>query len=118
MPDDLSPELLDQLALNLIPSLGPRLTAALLQHFGSAGAVRRASAAQLRQVPLIGPILSEQFAAALAALSVDRECELIESHGVRLVALGTAEYPAALAQIPDPPHLLYVRGTLIPADNR
>ena len=45
MPDDLSPELLDQLALNLIPSLGPRLTAALLRHFGSAGAVRRATAA-------------------------------------------------------------------------
>jgi DNA processing protein len=118
MPADLSPELLDLLALNLIPNLGPRLTAALLAHFGSAGAVRGASAARLRQVPLIGPNLSEQFAAALATVNVDCERELIERHGVRLVALGTAEYPANLALIPNPPHLLYVRGTLSPADLR
>ena len=106
MPSDLSPELLDLLALNLVPNLGPRLTAALLTHFGSAGAIRGASAAQLRKVPLIGPSLSEQFAAALATATVDRECELIERHGVRLVALGSSEYPANLARIPNPPHLL------------
>src|SRR5581483_8509789 len=38
---DLPPELRDLLALNLIPNLGPRLTAALLRHFGSAAAIRR-----------------------------------------------------------------------------
>jgi DNA processing protein len=118
MPSDLSPELLDLLALNLVPNLGPRLTAALLTHFGSAGAIRGASAAQLRKVPLIGPSLSEQFAAALATATVDRECELIERHGVRLVALGSSEYPANLARIPNPPHLLYVRGALTSADER
>jgi DNA processing protein len=58
MPDDLSPDQLDLLALNLIPNLGPRLTAALLKHFGSAGAVRRATAERLRQVHLIGDKLS------------------------------------------------------------
>ncbi len=58
MTDAVSPELRDLLALNLVPNLGPRLTAALLRHFGSAGAVRRATATQLRQVPLIGPKLS------------------------------------------------------------
>ena len=51
MPESLSPELRDLLALRLVPGLGPRLTAALLRHFGSAAAVRRAAAAQLRQVP-------------------------------------------------------------------
>src|SRR3954447_26473439 len=100
MPDALSPEVRDLLALNLVPNLGPRLTAALLRHFGSAGAVRRATAAQLRQVPLIGPKLSGQFAAALAEVDVDRESGLLVAHGVRLVALGSAEYPPALATIP------------------
>ncbi|HEY1375576.1 MAG TPA: DNA-processing protein DprA [Gemmataceae bacterium] len=118
MADGLSPELRDLLALNLVPNLGPRLTAALLRHFGSAGAVRRATAAELRRVPLIGPKLSEQFAAALASVGLERECESISRHGVRLIALGTAEYPPALAEIPGPPHLLYVRGTLTPADHR
>ena len=61
MPARLSPELCDLLALSLVPGLGPRLTAALLRHFGSAGAVRRAAAGQLRQVPQIGAKLSEDF---------------------------------------------------------
>src|SRR4051794_26154394 len=111
-------ELRDLLALNLIPNLGPRLTAALLRHFGSAAAVRGAGAAKLRQVPLIGPKLSEQFAAALANVDVDRECDRLTEHGVRLVPLGSPEYPPALATIPDPPHLLYVRGSLTPAEQR
>jgi DNA processing protein len=118
MPADLSPETLDLLALNLIPSLGPRLTAALLRHFGAAGAVRRATATQLRQVSQIGPTLSEKFAAALAEVDVNSEAELIAEHRVHLLALGAPDYPANLTQITDPPHLLYVRGTLTPADNR
>src|SRR3954454_19486237 len=107
MPADLPSELVDLLALNLVPDLGPRLTAALLRHFGSAGAVRRAGAAQLRQVHLIGAKLSEQFASALAGVDVQREGDLIAKHGVRLLALGTSAYPAGLGQISDPPHLLY-----------
>src|SRR6478735_360764 len=107
MPDPIAADLRDLLALNLIPNLGPRLTAALLKHFGSAGAVRGATAAELRQVPLIGPKLSEQFAAALGSVDVDRECQRLAEHDVRLIALGTPDYPPALASIPDPPHLLY-----------
>src|SRR5690348_4194362 len=116
MPESLDPDLRDLLALALVPGLGPRLTAALLRHFGSAGAVRRASAEQLRRVPHIGAKLSQSFAASLAAADVDRECEMLERHGIRLLALGAPDYPAALAQIADPPHLLYVRGELTPAD--
>jgi DNA processing protein len=115
---DMSPDLVDLLALNLVPNLGPRLTAALLRHFGSAGAVRRAGAAQLRQVQHVGAKLSEQFATALATVEVDHECELVARHGVRLVALGSPVYPPGLARIADPPHLLYVRGTIAAADQR
>jgi DNA processing protein len=118
MPDELPPDVVDLLALNLIPNLGPRLTAALLTHFGSASAVRRATAPQLRQVHLIGPTLSEQFANALASAPVDQEVEAVQSHGVRIVAMGSAEYPPALANIPGPPHLLYMKGSLTPADVR
>jgi DNA processing protein len=106
----------DLLALQLVPGLGPCRTAALLQHFGSAGRARRASAAQLREVDGIGPKLAEQLARALPTADVDGELRRVERGGARLVALGTPEYPAALAQIADSPHLLYVRGTLTAAD--
>jgi len=49
---------------------------------------------------------------------VDAELQAMERHGVHLRALGTPEYPAALATIHHPPHLLYVRGTLEARDAR
>ena len=49
----LPPELRDHLALALVAGLGPRLTRAVLDHFGSPAAVLKATAAQLEAVPLI-----------------------------------------------------------------
>jgi DNA processing protein len=106
----------DLLTLSLVPGIGPRLTAALLERFGSAGAALRASAVQLCEVPYISPRLAELLTQALARSDVAAELERMDRHGVRLVALGTPEYPPALANIPDPPHLLYLRGTLTAAD--
>src|SRR5437763_9625009 len=79
MSEPLAPELRDLLALTLVPGLGPRLTAALLRHFGSAGVVRRASAAELRRVPQIGEELSQELAAALKSVGVDADGALRES---------------------------------------
>jgi DNA processing protein len=104
------------LTLHLIPGLGPRLTAALLQRFGSAEAVLRASAAQLREVPYLGGKLAADLAEAVQRVNVEREMEQMDRHGVRLLVLGTPEYPAPLSQITDPPHLLFVRGSLQAAD--
>src|SRR5947209_20064453 len=98
----LSDEQRDLLALSLVPGLGPRLTAALLRHFGSASAVRRASAAQLRQVPQIGEKLSQSFHAALQAVSLDKELALLQRFRATVLTLGSPEYPPALAHISDP----------------
>jgi DNA processing protein len=111
-----SPEVRALLALHLVPGLGPRLTAALLERFGSAGAVLEAGPEQLCEVLHIGTKLAGDVCAALREVDVDAELERMDRHGVRLVALGTPEYPAPLATIPDPPHLLYVRGTLVNGD--
>jgi DNA processing protein len=118
MSPAVAPDLRDLLALHLLPGLGPVRTAALLERFGSAGAVLRAAAAQLRAVPHIGEKLSEDLPRAAATVDVDAELALIAKHGVHLRALGTPDYPLALSHISDAPHLLYVRGTLLPADEK
>jgi DNA processing protein len=102
----------DLLALHLIRGLGPRRTAALLERFGSAAAILRADAAQLATVPHIGEKLAHDFTRSLGKVDVESELARASEHGVHLRALGTPDYPASLANIPDPPHLLYVRGTL------
>src|SRR5262245_4049968 len=114
----MSPEVRDLLALHLVPGLGPRLTAALLERFGSAAAARKASPAQLLEVPHIGPQLANQLAQSLPGVDVDAELQLIGRYNVRLLVLNGPGYPPALAALANPPHLLYVRGSLTAADQR
>src|SRR6266852_4010178 len=112
----LDPELEALLILHLVPGLGPRLTAALLKRFGSAQAAVRATVNDFRQVSHIGDKLAHDLHQAMREANVAAELDLIARHQVRLLALGSAEYPPKLAEIYDPPHLLYVKGTLAPPD--
>ena len=102
------------LTLSFTPGLGPRKIKTLLRHFGTPEAVGEASAADLVQVEGIGPKLAQTIVKerATAQTKADAETARAERLGVTLLALGTSEYPAALAQIYDPPPVLYVRGTL------
>jgi len=116
MPDPLTTEQCHVLALSLVPGLGPRLTSALLAHFGSAEAACRATERELCEVPHIGPKLAADFVSALRVADVVAEIAAMERHGVGIAVQGDDNYPAALATIPDPPRLIYIRGTLLPAD--
>jgi DNA processing protein len=111
-----STDLLDLLALTLVPGLGPRLTQALLDHFGSAAAARRATAAQLQQVPHIGLKLGPEFAEALRTVDPQAEYDRAIQHGVSFLPLASPDYPERLKELPDAPHLLYVRGQTLPVD--
>lgn len=108
----------DLLALHLVTGVGPRLTAALLEHFGSASAVLHVSIRELTEVPYLGAKVAEAMTRALANPDVAREGEAIVQHGVHLRVLGRPEYPANLATIDDPPHLLFVKGTLETRDEK
>lgn len=101
----------------MTPGLGPVLIARLLQHFGSAPEALDASETALREIKGIGAAKARAIAEGLRQSDqlADQELALAEQLGVRIIALGEPEYPPLLAQIPDPPPVLYVRGTLDPA---
>jgi DNA processing protein len=113
-----SPEVVvnSHVALALVPGLGPKLTAALLAHFGSPAAALKATASQLLQVPLIGDKLAHQFANAFAKVDVEKELALLARHGVTPVPHGDARYPSRLTTITDPPPLVYMKGSADAAD--
>lgn len=115
---EFSQDMRDMLALHLVPGLGPRLTAALLERFGSAAAVLRADSARLQEIPHIGDTLASKLRQAMGQLNLEAELQLLAQHGVSLVQRGKPDYPAALAQIPGAPELLYVQGELQPRDQQ
>ncbi len=109
----MNPALHALLTFSFTPGLGPRKIKALVEHFG-VGADTDLGAAELTQVEGIGRKLAEAIVAArgVAQTKADAEMARVQRLNVTLLALGTSEYPAALARIYDPPPVLYVRGTL------
>jgi DNA processing protein len=110
------PNYADHLALALVPGLGPKLTAALLARFGSPAAARRATAAELLEIPHIGEKLAPSLAAALRTVDIEPELDLLTRFDVRPVPLGWPGYPPPLAAVVAPPPLLYFRGAWAEAD--
>jgi DNA processing protein len=106
----------DLLALHIVPGIGPRLLAALLDRFGTATAVRDAGLHELTSIPHLGDSVARQVQESLRRGDVDRELTLMERHGVRLVLLGDVEYPVTLSKIDVPPRLLFLRGDFSPQD--
>ena len=104
------------LALQLVPGVGPRLTASLLERFGTADRVLATPVSRLTEVPRVGEELARRIALARDGPEVAAEVGLLAASGVRLLTLGTPDYPAALAAVPDPPYLLYCSGNVLPAD--
>ena len=111
-------ELRALVALSLVPGVGPGRIRALLAHFGAASAVMAASRRALAQVDRVGP----QTAAAIVGFDgdavVDAQFERAARVGAELVALWDERYPNLLRQIYDPPAVLWLRGDLLPRDER
>jgi DNA processing protein len=98
------------LALALTPQLGPTRMRRLFERMPSCDGIFRATLTELEAVGL--PAASAQSIALGESLRrADEELKrLAKSEGVALVTLGSELYPAALAEIYDPPLALYVRG--------
>jgi len=110
-----STELEAWLRLLLTPGVGNDTARQLLAAYGSAPAIFEQSAAVLREsgsARLVQAVQTEpedlksQLKSTLAWLAAGEDrC---------VVTLGDAHYPAALLNIPDPPLLLYLLGSLVP----
>jgi DNA processing protein len=89
----------------------------LLERFGSPDRVLGSSVGELVKVDGIGSHTAEKIAASRDRFNAAAEIDLASKLGVWLVHLNDSRYPALLKQIPDPPPVLYVKGTLAEADN-
>ena len=107
--------LFDLVALNLLPGLGPISIRRALAHYRDAGKIAfDLPAAELRRLARVPAKYANDFLEARRTLRrrTERELRLAARHGVRLVPFTAADYPAALAELPDAPVVLYQRGEM------
>lgn len=110
-------QLLAELRLTLVAGVGPLMRQRLVERFGSAAGVFAAKSDELRAVDGVGPKLGKALREMAASDLPQRELALCQKHGVRLLTQASGEYPRPLREIPDPPGVLFVRGSLLPSDS-
>ena len=104
-------------AFNRVSRVGRARMALMEGHFGSLGEAWRASAAQLRQAGLNAPT-ARHIANARSEIDPDDEMERVVRAGVRALTWHDDDYPPRLKQIYDKPPVLYVKGEILPRDER
>lgn len=100
---------------DIVRGIGPVRLRALLDFFGDIERTWHAPADGLRNAGLDRRSLNNLLAAR-AELDLDREVEKVAAAGTRVLTWESADYPQLLREIPAPPLVLYVKGTLAEED--
>ncbi len=101
--------LLEWLAISLTPGLGPTKSRKLIEHFGSAEAVFRASLTELESAG-IQVVSAQSLATGKSAELAREEIARAAAADITMVSLDDPSYPPRLKEIYDPPLILRVRG--------
>ena len=109
---------LDWLALTLTPGVGARTFHRLIQLFGSPARVLSAPRRQLEKVPGLRVSTIEAIKSLSLNKIAENEMARLRKLGFAIIRWGTEEYPNFLANIPDPPPFLYIKGTIKPEDEQ
>ncbi|MFN9510104.1 MAG: DNA-processing protein DprA [Planctomycetota bacterium] len=104
------------LRLALVDGVGCRTMRRLLDRFGSATGVLKASLRDIGQIERVGP----KTATAIREASKDPYCEevlkICKEQNIELLFPGDSRIPPLLTEISDPPLVLYLQGEFQPQD--
>ncbi|MBT4288678.1 MAG: DNA-protecting protein DprA [Deltaproteobacteria bacterium] len=100
------------LALWLIPGLGPRKIALLVNFFGDINQVFEASIQQLIKVDGINHQIANEIKTILTSKQLQQELSLIEKNQLNILGIQSDQYSTALKEIYSPPPVLYQKGSI------
>jgi DNA processing protein len=106
------------IGLNLVPGIGPARAHRLAGVFGSPEQVFQAPVTALVERGNLNVNVAEAVKALSWPACVEEELRRCQLVRCRIITLASEEYPARLREIPLPPPVLYVRGTLLPGDEK
>jgi DNA processing protein len=110
----LTDEQRDWLTLALVPGVGTALFIRLLARFHSPSNVLKASRGALEDV--VGPKLAQRITQYADVADVDGQVRAMNEYGASIITMEDTAYPLRLAEIYDPPLLLFARGELLEQD--
>ncbi len=99
------------LALKMVPGLGTRTSARLLDRFRSPQAIFRASRTELEAAGVSGAV-AQSIASGCTFEEAAAQHEKMTEAGAQLVTIGDPRYPQPLREIFDPPVVLFGRGRI------
>jgi DNA processing protein len=103
-------EQLSQIALTLIPQIGPVQIKILIEHFGRASAVFKTKRSILENVNGIGAVKAKLISEYEDFSDAEKELEFIRKYKIQALFLTDKNYPQRLLNCYDPPPMLYYRG--------
>lgn len=104
------------IALSLVQGVGAGRIRSLIDVFGSAREVLRASRTALESVPGIGRQTAERITGFDDGAAVDRQIRQADGVGAEMITVWDERYPFLLRQIYDPPAFLWARGHMPVSD--
>ncbi|MCX6182946.1 MAG: DNA-processing protein DprA [Bacteroidetes bacterium] len=108
----MKPDLNYQVALTLIPGVGPLIAKALTEHLGSAEKVINAKPKEIEEVPGARRTLWKSIAENKdeALKRAEKEITFIDKHKIHALFYQDDDYPSRLKECDDSPYLLYYKG--------
>lgn len=101
-----------QIALSLIPSVGPSLARQLLTVFGSIEPIFTSRKQTLMKVPGIGEITAKKIVESDVLERAAEEVEFIQKNRIQYASIWDEHYPARLKRCVDAPLLLFWKGNI------
>ncbi|MDO7849279.1 DNA-processing protein DprA [Hymenobacter sp. M29] len=115
MPDSTNSDtLFHELALTLLPGIGPQLTRQLMSYGGAAKTVLMMPPGKLRRIPGVGEATVKMLTGPereKAFRKAEADLKKAEKDGVKIIFYTSKRFPSRLKLIPDAPAILYYQGT-------
>jgi DNA processing protein len=99
------------IALKLVPGLGTRKAGQLVEHFGTAQAIFRATRDELEPMGISGAVAQSIASGCAFEEAVEQQQKMLDC-GARVLPISDPIYPQNLREIFDPPIVLFTRGRL------
>ncbi len=106
----MSNDLLYHIALTLVPHIGPVQAKVLIEHFGDAQSIFKASVKQLSAVENIGEVRAWSVKNFTDFSTAEKEIQFVEKYNIQPLFMTSGNYPKRLLNSYDAPVLLYYRG--------